>query len=161
MGMIVSCDILTTRLMIMDTRLFTILDRARHSSAALASVNHFTLDDGQPASAALLIEEPGWTPYCLDDENRRVLFVHTPAHVDLSQAAFVYSTQFEQAQRALVVPYTALNAVTAALKAPDTMIFIYSIGRCGSTLMSRILNQLDGMYSLSEPDIFYGSQLST
>jgi hypothetical protein len=119
-------------------------------------VNHFTLDEGQPASAGLLIEEPGWTPYCLDDENQRVLFVYTPARLDLSQAAFVYSAQFEQAQRALVVPYTALNAVTATLKAPDTMIFVYSIGRCGSTLMSRILNQINGMYSLSEPDIFTG-----
>lgn len=154
--MIVSRDILITGLVIMDTRLFKILDRARHSSAALANVNHFTLDDGQPVSAALLIEEPEWTPYCLDDENRRVLFVYTPAHVDLSQAPFVYSAQFEQAQRALAVPYTALDAVTATLKAPDTMIFVYSIGRCGSTLMSRILNQIDGMYSLSEPDIFTG-----
>lgn len=140
----------------METRLHTIVDRARHSSAALASVSHFTLDDGQPASPSLLIDEPGWTPYCLDDENRCVLCVQTPPHVDLSHAPFFYSAQFEQAQRALLVPYTVFTAAAGVLRAPETLIFVYSIGRCGSTLMSRILNHIDGMYSLSEPDIFTG-----
>jgi hypothetical protein len=153
-GIIVFSDTLSEGRVFMDAALYTIQDRARNSSASFAKPEHFTLDEGQLVAPTLLVDEPGWTPYCLDDANRRVLFVNTPPEVDLSQAAFVYSAQFEHAQRALSVPYAALTHVTAAVEAPDTMIFIYSIGRCGSTLMSQLFNRVDGVYSLSEPDIY-------
>src|SRR5690349_1764578 len=89
---------------IMDTTLFTIQNRSREFAAAFASPEHFTLVDGQPADPQLLIDEPGWSPYCLDDENCSVLFVNTPPEVDLSKAAFVYNAQFDHAQRAMSVP---------------------------------------------------------
>ena len=31
---------------------------------------------------------------------------------------------------------------------------IYSVGRCGSTLLSKVFNQVDTVLSLSEPDVF-------
>ncbi len=138
----------------MDTTLFTIRDRHRPFAAAISAPDQFTLVEGQPASPQLLIDEPGWSPYCLDDANRRVLFVNTPPEVDLSKAAFVYNAQFDHAQRAMTVPYAALSHMTEAIKPPDTLILIFSIGRCGSTLLSKAFSQLDEVYSLSEPDIF-------
>ena len=138
----------------MDATLFAIQNRARVHAAAFASREHFTLVDGQAATPQLVIDEPGWSPYCLDDENRSVLFVHVPPHVDLAQAKFVYTTQFEQAQRALLVPYAVLERLAEQVKTPNKIIFIYSIGRCGSTLMSQIFSQIEGVYSLSEPDIY-------
>ena len=36
----------------------------------------------------------------------------------------------------------------------DQLILLYSVGRCGSTLMSEVFNQLDDVVSLSEPDVF-------
>lgn len=130
-----------------------IIDRHRATPAAYASIDHFTLDEGTSAEGQVLLDEAGWTPYCLDDENRRVLFVKTPADVNLSDAPFVYSMQFEQAQEAIFIPYNALIDLTTDLSLPNTT-FIYSTGRCGSTLMNQILNQVDGVYSLSEPDVF-------
>lgn len=138
----------------MDTTLFTIRDRGRAFAAEFAVPQHFTLDEGQPASPQRLLNEPGWSPYCLDDANRSVLFVHTPPEVELTQAPFVYTAQFENAQRAMAVPYEALVQVTQGLKPSNTIIFIHSIGRCGSTLMSKILSQIEGVHSLSEPDIY-------
>jgi hypothetical protein len=137
-----------------DATLLTIRDRAREHPAAIASPEHFTLVEGQTAAPQLIIDEPGWSPYCLDDENRCVLFVNIPPDVDLSQAKFVYASQFEQAQRALMVPYAALEQLTEQVRAPDKLIFIFSMGRCGSTLMSQIVSQVEGVYSLSEPDVF-------
>jgi hypothetical protein len=138
----------------MDAILFTIQNRARPHAAAIASREHFTLVDGQTVTPQLVIDEPGWSPYCLDDENRSVLFVPIPPHVDLAQAKFVYTAQFEQAQRALLVPYTALEQLAEQVKTPNKIIFIYSMGRCGSTLMSQVFSQIEGVYSLSEPDIY-------
>ena len=34
------------------------------------------------------------------------------------------------------------------------IIIIYSVGRCGSTLLSKVFNQVDSVLSLSEPDVF-------
>jgi hypothetical protein len=138
----------------MPTMLYSILNRERSSSASYASPNHFSLDDGQIVAPRLLLEESNWTPYCLDDANRRVFFVSTPPTFDLSHAAFVYTTQFETAERVLAVPYTALEDLLDELESPQTLILIYSMGRCGTTLMSQILNQINAVYSLSEPDIF-------
>lgn len=138
----------------MDATIFTIQNRERPFSAAISTPEHFTLAGGQPADPQLLIDEPGWSPYCLDDENRCVLFLNTPPEVDFSKAAFVYNAQFDHAQRAMMVPYAALAQVTASLQAPETLILLYSIGRCGSTLLSKVFSQVEGVYSLSEPDIY-------
>jgi hypothetical protein len=138
----------------MEATLYAIQGRARTSPANFADVEQFTLDEGIPVSPQILVDEPYWTPYCLDDENRRVLFVKTPPEVDLAAAAFVYSTQFESAHSALALPYAALDQLSEKLESPKILIPIYSIGRCGSTLMSQIFDQIDGVYSLSEPDVF-------
>jgi Sulfotransferase family len=37
---------------------------------------------------------------------------------------------------------------------PCRLILIYSVGRCGSTLVSHLLNQAKGVVSLSEPDVY-------
>src|SRR5262245_9411012 len=120
----------------METMLHNIQNRARSNAINFARPGDFTLDEGQPAAPRVLLDEPGWTPDCLDDENQRVLFVNTPPEVDLSQAAFVYAAQFEQARRALSVSYETLVKLAEDVKAPKTMILVYSMGRCGSTLMN-------------------------
>jgi hypothetical protein len=138
----------------MDATVYTILSRNRNSSASFASPKHFSVDEGQAVRPQIVFEEAAWTPYALDDEQRLIYFVQCPADLDLSQSAFMYSAQFEQAKRLLSLPYEAIESLKTELKKPEKLIFIYSMGRCGSTLMSQILNQVDGVYSLSEPDIF-------
>jgi hypothetical protein len=138
----------------MDAMLYTIQSRKRGSSADFAIPQHFTVDEGQTVRAEILLEESNWTPYALDDEKRLIYFVQCPREIDFSTSAFVYSSQFEAAEKLLSLSYESLIALKSKAKAPEKLILIYSMGRCGSTLMSQILNQVDGVYSLSEPDIF-------
>ena len=34
------------------------------------------------------------------------------------------------------------------------LVFVHNIGRCGSTLINAMLNEVDGVWSLSEPDVY-------
>ena len=53
------------------------------------------------------------------------------------------------------MPYATLHALARTVQIdPGGIILIYSTGRCGSTLVSRALNQADGVFSLSEPDVY-------
>jgi hypothetical protein len=54
----------------------------------------------------------------------------------------------------LRVPFDALEELAEGIPSPEQVIFIFSIGRCGSTLVSRALNAVPGVWSLSEPDIY-------
>jgi hypothetical protein len=74
--------------------------------------------------------------------------------VDLSGAAFVYAEQKAQARRVLRVPFDALEELAEGVPPPEHVIFLFSIGRCGSTLVSRALNAVPGVWSLSEPEIY-------
>jgi hypothetical protein len=94
------------------------------------------------------------TLFGLDDPNRRAIFVETPPDVDLSQHPFYYMAQYEHAQRLIAVPYDELLQLADQRGPIDRPIFIYSIGRCGSTLMSNVFSQVDGTLSLSEPDVY-------
>lgn len=137
-----------------DAILYTILDRQRYSDVSYTTPDHFTLDAGTPADPERLTNEVGWTPYCLDDPNRRVLFVDMPPDTDLSKKAFAYDAQFRLATRVLAVPYEALERAAALVKPPENMIFVFSTGRCGSTLLNHVLNTVEGVFCLSEPDIY-------
>lgn len=136
-----------------DATLYTILDRQRHSAADYTTPDHFTLDAGTPTDPERLVNEIGWTAYCLDEPNRRVLFVDMPPDTDLSKKAFVYDAQFQLAQRVLAVPYDRLERVAALVVPPENMIFVFSTGRCGSTLLNHVLNAVEGVHCLSETDI--------
>lgn len=137
-----------------DVTLYTIESRERTSEAAYARPAHFTLGEGISADPERLVREAGWLPYCLDDANRRVWFVDMPPELDLSKEAFVYSAQFRLARHVLAVPYDVLPRVSEQVNPPENMVFILSIGRCGSTLLNQLFNQAEGVHSLSEPDIY-------
>ena len=72
---------------------------------------------------------------------------------NLALAPFVYLTQYEQAQRLIAVPYATFQQVARALPAVEQLIMIYMTGRCGSTLLSHLFNEVDTVLSLSEPDV--------
>jgi hypothetical protein len=79
--------------------------------------------------------------------------VELPPAVDLAKAPFVYQTQYEQAQRLVAVPYNSFTQLARDLPKVNHLIMIYMTGRCGSTLLSHVLNELETVLSLSEPDV--------
>jgi hypothetical protein len=138
----------------MDARLYTIEGRSRGVDAQSAQLAHFILSAGEAASPQMIVDDLRWMPYCLDAENRRVIFVDVPTEVDLSDAVFAHLTQFHHARRVLAVPYESLAALSAQVSQPQNLIFIFNLARAGTTLVHRMLNQVEGVWCLSEADIY-------
>ena len=141
----------------MDARELHIVDRVAPTEFYPSVPANFVLADGGPVAAETVLE-PTVTPYCLDDEHRRVLFAQLPAGVDLAAAPFCYLEQYRSAERFIAVPYEVVHRLADGLPDPD-LTMVYSTGRCGSTLLSRALNAVDGVRSYSEPDVL--SDLAT
>lgn len=139
----------------MKATVLTIEQRQRGRISPLANLGDFTYQVSEAIDPQIVIDNPHTSLYCLDDEQRRAIFVELPPEVDLAQASFFYQTQFEQAQRLIAVPYEMLPQLAhQARPTLDKLILIYSTGRCGSTLLSQIFNEVDGVTSYSEPDVF-------
>jgi hypothetical protein len=136
---------------------FQIIGRARTNSTRIVSIDDFRLEkvaSGEDLCAAVA-ERPNITPFCLDHKNLRMVFVEIPPKIDVSKAPLLYQSQYEAATRLIAIPYDLVHEVATRLPPQiQEMVFIYSVGRCGSTLISNIWRCLDDTYSLSEPDVF-------
>ncbi len=137
----------------MDAALYPIIDRAHAFAGAVRSLSDFTLGPGRDIDPVMAVQSPDWSLYAVDIESRRAMFVELPKGTDLGNASFVYMTQFDLAQRAIIVPLELLEPLSRQRAAPENMGMLFSTGRCGSTLASRILAQIPDVWSLSEPDI--------
>jgi hypothetical protein len=139
----------------MEARVLHIEEKLKTRMPGLTGPSNFKLRDGGPFDPRNLLKDPNFSLYCLDFENRQALFVETPPECDLSQAPFLYQTQYEAARRLIQIPYATLHRLAVEVEIdPSKLALIYSVGRCGSTLTSRAFNALEGVDSLSEPDIF-------
>lgn len=129
-----------------------VLDRHPPHPAAVATVEHLTLGPGREVDAALALD-PGWSLHSLElEEPRTAVFVRTEEPLDLT-GPFVYQQQRDLAREALVVPLEELLDLAADVALPGELAFLFSTGRCGSTLASRIMATLPGVVCLSEPDV--------
>jgi hypothetical protein len=132
--------------------IFEIVDRPRHAPFRRADIGNFRLREIGQLPAGRILENPHITLYSLDFENRRAVFVETPADVNLSQAPFYFVTQYEKAKRVLTIPFETMFQLAQSVTIDDDrLIFIHSVGRCGSTLASQIFAQIPGVINISEP----------
>jgi hypothetical protein len=111
--------------------------------AFISGPDDFSLEAGR-AVDSLRMFEPDVSPYCFDLANRTLLCVSTP---DISDATFFYQAQRQHARSVIRVPFDSLPAGSTSHA------LIYSIGRCGSTLLVRAL-QAAGVPTVSEPDFY-------
>jgi hypothetical protein len=111
--------------------------------AFISGPGDFALAAGRAVASSRMFE-PDVSPYCFDLANRTLLCVSTP---DISDATFFYQAQRQQARTVIKVPFDALPEETGSPA------LIFSIGRCGSTLLVRAL-QAAGVRTVSEPDFF-------
>ncbi len=130
-----------------------ILARDKKAAIDFASPADFTL--GPPARVDAWQPEPGASPYCFDPSTERLWFALCAAEDAVLRAPFLYAAQFAQARQIATVPFEMLDACLPVGSAAPTIVF--SIGRCGSTLLARLLHQL-GIPGVSEPDVL--SQLA-
>jgi len=110
---------------------------------SISGPGDFILGAGRPVDSSRMFE-PDVSPYCFDLANRSLLCVSTP---DISAATFFYQAQRQYARSVIKVPFESLPA------GPASPVLIFSIGRCGSTLLVRAL-QAAGMRAVSELDFY-------
>jgi hypothetical protein len=107
---------------------------------------------GSATAADTVLEEAGWSLYCLDQPTQSAVFVQVPPDCDLSATPFMRMAQYEQASRVILIPWTDLDDIAARVALPENLIFVFGIGRSGTTLVSHMLGLVEGVISLSEPN---------
>lgn len=133
---------------------FEITGRKQLIPIEFADIRNFELHESGTIGADEILSNPQITLFSLDFESGRAVFVETPPDVNLSQAAFYYQVQRDNALRVLTVPFETMFQLARRVSLDDAkLILIYSMGRSGSTLASQILAQVDGVINISEPDV--------
>jgi hypothetical protein len=139
----------------MEADILQIDARNERYATDMASLSDFQWRPAGTLDAGCLANQPHITLYCLDDEHRRAVFVETPLDLNLRESTFHYQAQFHNAQRLLTISYDTLHKLAGQVGDRfQNLIFTYSVGRCGSTLLSRAFNRVDSVFDLSEPDVY-------
>lgn len=137
----------------MCAKILEIDDRTKAIAFSPPRLSDFAIHEGGNIAAAAVIENPNLSLYCLDDATQHAIFVATSPEVDLTQAPFYYVAQYETAQYLVAIPYEEFFQLADDLPDPENLILVYTVGRSGSTLVSRVFSEVDGLVSFSEPDM--------
>ena len=130
-------------------------EKVKANAFDIVSADDFRTHSGQTVDARIILERPNVSLYCLDHDRQMALFVETFPHINLFQAPFYFIAQYEHAQKVFAVPYSTLHALVQEVTIdPHDIVLFYSTGRCGSTLISHVMNLHPGVVSFSEPDVF-------
>lgn len=130
-------------------------------SVAFGSLDDFQYTAGERISFKRLLEEKFDVigPYCVDDERRQIVLVETPRGFDPAETGpFYFQSQRDNAIKLYTVPYDeyhrVIESLDKAMTRTDNLLLVYNTSRCGSTLLSKCLDTLVNMQSISEPDVF-------
>lgn len=96
------------------------------------------------------------TLYCLDHLRKRAIFVEADPDAILA-STFIYTGQRQHATRCYAVPYDTLCSMFESKMVAgweSNVCNLYSTGRCGSTLLSKLMDQANTVVSISEPDVY-------
>jgi hypothetical protein len=92
---------------------------------------------------------PGWFPQLLDPINDRVLLV-AKSEEEYRDAAFLDERSLRHDRPRQIVEWAALAGAVTPGARRDAQ-YIFHIGHVGSTLISRLLGELPGIFALREP----------
>jgi len=117
----------------------------RADRIAISAPGDFRTAPARPLAGAAI---DGLLPYCLDVLGRRSIYVGGVDSRSAQSAPFYYLYLRRNATRVVSVPWES-----GALAPGGSPIFLFSPGRCGSTLLSRLLFSA-GIANVSEPDFY-------
>lgn len=126
-----------------------LLEKTKPYPLAVAGPADFRCVDVATVDPQVVVTEPGFSLYCIDHDNQQALFTKTD--VDLSKAPFLFQAQYKHATGIVAVSYDELHEL--ATPGEPSGVFVYSTGRCGSTLVAGALAERGGLVRLSEPDV--------
>jgi hypothetical protein len=136
----------------MQAQYLNINAKHRQLAGFHASLTDFSVTPGEAVSADVVCADPALSLYCLDQATQQAIFAELPPEVDLARVPLVFLAQYMMARRLLAVPFDTFRQLARELPAVEQLIIIYMTGRSGSTLLSHLLNTVDNVRSLSEPD---------
>ncbi|MCP4417800.1 MAG: sulfotransferase [Chloroflexi bacterium] len=143
------------RKFVTNARVLNINEKIRTNPIAFVSLRDFDVTPSGTISLKAFAQNPNITLYALNHFDREAIFVETPPDVDLSQRPFLYQAQYDNAIRLYSITYKSFFKLAEMVRQPDKkLILIHSVGRCGSTLLNTVFNNLDDVLSLSEPGAF-------
>ncbi|MEP7135874.1 MAG: hypothetical protein ABI904_13165 [Chloroflexota bacterium] len=138
----------------MHATTFEITGRKRSDAVSATDIKDFELRERGQINAEEILANKNIALYALDFEKGQSVFVETASPAELSQAPFYYQAQYESAVRVITLPFEGMLQLAQSATVDDSkLIFIQSVGRCGSTLASKIFAQLPGVINMSEPDV--------
>ena len=139
----------------MKAQVFVILSRNKLLPFETPDVEDFELSEKGFVDAQSILDNQNISLYCLEPQNQQAVFVETPDVDNIFAAPFYYISQYEHATQVLKISYDALERLADQVILDDQrMILIYSMGRCGTTVVSSAFSQAEDVVSLSEPDVF-------
>ncbi|MFN3729313.1 MAG: sulfotransferase [Fimbriimonadaceae bacterium] len=113
----------------------------------------FRTSPGIRDSAERVAADPAASLYCFDAERGEAVFVECATPEEVLRAPFLYEAQARLAQWLIRMPFAEFHRLADCFAPPEgRLIWIHSVGRCGSTLVSKALDTLPHVRSLSEPD---------
>lgn len=137
----------------MQTRRLTIKENNRQHAIPIVSPDDFTTEPAGEIDSEEVLRDPKFSLYCFDPENGRALFVESSDPVAVEQKPFYYQAQVETAIGLVAMPMETFHSVAERIpEPPKGLIWVHSVGSCGSTLLSKALAAVPEVQSLSEPD---------
>lgn len=128
--------------------------RPEVNAYAFISMEDFVFSGG----TACAIDDPridqardSMVPYAVDWKRRRMLFTLHGSKDFASKHAFLYQAQREHAAQGVLLPFDVLDDIFPPASIRPT--FLFSVGRCGSTLAADLLDAVD-IASASEPGVY-------
>jgi hypothetical protein len=132
---------------------FEIINKRRPDPVGSADIKDFELRECGQIDAGQILTNERISLYAFDFEAGQAVFVETAPPDQLSDAPFYYQAQYENTVRVMTLPIESMIGLAQSVPLDDSkLIFIHSMGRCGSTLAGRLLAQLPGVINMSEPD---------
>jgi hypothetical protein len=143
----------------MKFQLLNIAKKQRRDRFWIVESQDFALTPtNQFIDAEKILHNPDYSLYCLNDQTRHIYYVNHPG-LDLTEAPFVHQAQYNHAHHLASISYDDFKDLIDPSVPFNVPFLIYSTGRSGSTLLSRLMNKAPGVYSLSEADVYTQLQM--
>jgi hypothetical protein len=137
-----------------DAQRLFIRDRCSTGPFTPARVSDFQYESGPAIDPATALLHPDFSLYCFDHARQRVLLLEMPPGSLLEREPFLYAAQRRYAIGAVTVSYAAFHRVADSLSLEDDrIVVIHSVGRCGSTLVTKAFGCVPDVRTISEPDV--------
>lgn len=144
-----------------QAQVMKVLWRCRFFEVTPSTGADFVCDhlDWEPSAVVL---KPRVTLYAVDEQWATFVECDSDVHALVDEHPFFYQAQFRCARRVIRLPLEELHRVAASLPPPSAgqLVYLYSTGRCGSTVLQKCLSKVEGTLSLSEPDSYTSIALS-